>query len=65
MTQPRPIKDNPVVALDMHTKDGATLRFKLPEISQLDFMSAIGKMLAELDVPLDVELPDQEQEPKR
>ena len=56
-TFPNEVNPNPVTALDMQTKDGAILRFKLPEVLQSRFMWAVGKMLASLDVPLDIELP--------
>lgn len=48
---------NPVVAIDLLTQDGATLRFRLPAVQQSRIMIAMGKLLTSLDVDLDVELP--------
>lgn len=51
-------RSNPVTALDMQTSDGATLRFKLPEVQQARVMAAMGELHGRLGVELDVVLPN-------
>lgn len=51
---------NPVTALDIQMKDGATLRLCLPDVQQSRVMAAIGRLAAQLDVPLEWDLPGKE-----
>ena len=51
-------RDNPVTAIDLQTKDGTVLRFRLPEIQQERVMWAIGVLHHSLGVGLDLELPE-------
>lgn len=56
---------NPVTAIELRMKDGAVLRFRLPDVQQSRVMWAIGKLLAGLEVPLDLEIPPQPGEQER
>lgn len=52
------IGSNPLTALDMVTRDGVILRFKLPSVQQSRVMVAMCRLLASLGVELDIELPE-------
>lgn len=56
---PNEIGANPVVAIDLHMRDGAILRLKMPDVQQSRVMVAIGRLAADLDVPLDFTLPEE------
>ena len=49
--------DNPVIAIDIHMKDGAVLRLNMPNVRQARVMAALGRLAADLDVPLNITLP--------
>jgi hypothetical protein len=55
---PNETNSNPVVAIDLQTKAGVVLRFAMPDVQQSRVMVAMGRLLADLDVPLDLSLPD-------
>ncbi|MDP3062121.1 MAG: hypothetical protein Q8O40_02730 [Chloroflexota bacterium] len=59
---PNEVNANPVVAIDLRMKDGVVLRLKMPDVQQTRVMVAIGRLAADLDVPLDFSLPDQHED---
>lgn len=50
------VGENPVTAIDLVMRDGVILRFKLPLVQQSRVMVAMGRLLASLNVELDIEL---------
>ena len=48
---------NPVVAIDLRTKDLVVIRFELGEVQQSRVMWAMGELLRDLGVELDISLP--------
>ena len=57
---PNEVNPNPIIAIDLRTKEGTVLRFKLPEIQQARVMWAMGKLLASVGAEIDLELPEPE-----
>ena len=54
---PNEVNPNPVVAIDLRMKDHVVLRFEMGEVQQARVMWAMGKLLAELGVDLDISFP--------
>ena len=55
---PNEVNPNPVVAIDLIMKDGPVLRFEMGEVQQARVMWAMGRLLAELGVELNISLPE-------
>ena len=53
------VNPNPVVAIDLRMRDGVVLRFAMPDVQQSRVMVGMGRLLADLDVPLDLALPEE------
>ena len=55
---PNEVNPNPVVAIDLHMKDHMVLRFSMGEVQQSRVMWAMGKLLQDLGVDLDISMPE-------
>ena len=52
------VNPNPVVAIDLWMKDGPVLRFEMGEVQQARVMWAMGQLLANLGVELNISFPE-------